>query len=255
MNGGRKKIADAMTASTKAADMTAAANPWADRLACLAAASLIAMLLLTTLGVSQSMAAEPALPTPDLGSCRMRLPGNSTTIAYYTYGGSQSSKYRLFHEPETYLGRQPVFLPKRATPLFVVLVSYGPTEWELKIEPQAEVAGVLVLGYRDQIVTNIPEAASIGFSIYTGEHGRDCPINSSWWADKPLTEVLPRMLNVEFSRPLNEYYNSGSPDCSYFLCERSPKIDIQPAGSFWSRLFGGAKPEGTVRTSARLALR
>ena len=251
-----------MTASTKAADMSAAAKPWVNRLACLAAASLIGIVLQATIRVPQSMAAEQALPTPDLGSCWLRLPSNSTTIAYYTYGGSKSSKYRLFYEPNTYLGRQPVVIPKREAPIFVVLVSYGPTEWDLRIEPEAKVAGVLVLGYRDQIVSNIPEATSIGFSIYTGEHGRDCPTSSSWWASESLTEVLPRMLNREFSRRLNEYYNSGYQDCSYFLCDRSPRIAAMPTPSFWSRLFGGANPEdvwrsagGVVRTSARLTSR
>jgi hypothetical protein len=232
--------------------MSAAAKRWVNRVARTAAASLIGMALQTTIRVPQSLAAEEALPTPNLGSCRFPLPRNATTIAYYTYGGSQSSKYRLFHEPNTHLGRQPVIIPKRDTPTFVVLVSYGPTEWDLRIQPEAAVAGVLVLGYRDQIVSSIPEATSIGFSIYTGEHGRDCPTSSSWWADKSLTDVLPRMLNIEFGRPMNEYYNSGHQDCRYFLCERSPNIDARPAPSFWSRLFGGVKPEGVVRTSARL---
>jgi hypothetical protein len=237
--------------------MSAAAKLWVNRIAHMAAASLIGMVLHTTIRVPQSMAAEQALATPDLGSCRMRLPRNATTIAYYTYGGSKSSRYRLFYEPDTYLGRQPVVIPKRETPIFVVLVSYGPTEWDLRIEPKAEVAGVLVLGYQDQIVSNIPAATSIGFSIYTGEHGQECPTSSSWWADKSLVEVLPRMLNNEFGRELNEYYNSAHQDCSYFLCERSPKkIAAEPAPSFWSRLFGGeAKPEGVVRTSARLIVR
>jgi hypothetical protein len=230
--------------------MRAAAKSWVDRIACVAAAGLI---LATTIGVPQSMAAEPAPPAPDLGSCRLPLPSNATTIAYYTYGGPESSKYRLFHEPYTYLGRQPVVIPKRETPIFVVLVSYGPTEWDLRIQPDAKVAGVLVLGYQDQIVSNMPAATPIGFSIFTGEHGNECPTSSSWWASKSLTEVLPQMLNREFGRRMNEYYNSGYQDCSYFLCERSPKIATQPEPSFWSRLFGGEKPpEGVVRTSARL---
>ena len=235
--------------------MSAAAKPWVDRMAGLAAAGLIGMVLQATIRVPQSVAAEQALPAPDLGSCRLQLPRNSTTIAYYTYGGSQTSKYQLFYEPGAYLGRQPIVIPKRETPIFVVLVSYGPTEWDLRIQPEAEVAAVLVLGYQDQIVSNIPEATSIGFSIYTGEHGQDCPTSSSWWASKSLTEVLPRMLDREFSRRLNEYYNSGYEDCSYFLCERSPKIAAKPPSSFWSRLFGEAKPEGVVRTSARLISR
>ncbi len=235
--------------------MSAAAKPSVNRIACLAAASLIGLVVPTTLRVPQSMAAEQALPKGDPGSCRWRLPRNATTIAYYTYGGSKSSKYRLFYEPNTYLGRQPVVIPKRAAPIFVVLVSYGPTEWDLKIQPDAEVAGVLVLGYRDQIVSNLPEATAVGFSIFTGEHGEDCPTSSSWWASNSLTEVLPRMLNAEFGRSLDEYYNSGHEDCSYFQCERSPKIAAEPTGSFWSRLFGGAKPEGAVRTSTRLIVR
>jgi len=236
--------------------MSAAAKPWINRIGYLAAAGLIGTVLHTTIHVPQSMAAEQALPTPDLGSCRFRLPPNATTLAYYTYGGSKASKYRLFHEPNTYLGRQPVVIPKRETPIFVVLVSYGPTEWDLRIEPEAKVAAVLVLGYQDQIVSNIPEATSIAFSIHTGEHGRECPTSSSWWANESLTVVLPRMLNLEFGRRMNEYYNSAHQDCSYFLCERSAKIAAGPAPSFWSRVFGGeAKPEGVVRTSARLTSR
>jgi hypothetical protein len=255
MNGGRKKIAGAMTASTKAADMGAAAKPWGNRIARVAAAGVIGMVFATTIRVPQSTAGEQEVPTPDLGSCRFQLPRNASTIAYYTYGGSQASKYRLFYEPNTYLGRQPVVIPKRETPIFVVLVSSGPTEWDLRIQPEAQVAAVLVLGYQNQIVSNIPQATSIGFSIYAGEHGRDCPTNSSWWANKSLTEVLPPMLEHEFGRSLNEYYNSGYEDCSYFLCERSPKIVDKSVPSFWSRLFGAAKPGGVVRTSARLILR
>jgi hypothetical protein len=235
--------------------MSAAAKPSVIRIACLAAASLIGLVLPAAVCLPQSMAAEQALPKADPGSCRWRLPRNATTIAYYTYGGSKSSKYRLFYEPDTHLGRQPVVIPKRATPVFVVLVSYGPTEWDLKIQPDAEVAGVLVLGYRDQIVSDLSEATPVGFSIFTGEHGEDCPTSSSWWASNSLTEVLPRMLSGEFGRTLNEYYNSGYQDCSYFQCDRSPKIAAEPTGSFWSGLFGGAKAEGAVRTSARLIVR
>ena len=232
-----------------------AAKPWVNRIARMAAAGLIGIALHTTIRAPQSMAAEAPLPKPDLGSCRFRMPPNATTIAYYTYGGPNSSRYRLFHEPNTYLGRQPVIIPKRETPVFVVLVSYGPTEWDLRIDPGAAVAAVLVLGYQDQIVSNMPAATPIGFSIFTGEHGSECPTTSSWWANTSLTEVLPRMLNLEFGRRMNEFYNSSHQDCSYFMCERSPKISAQPAPSFWSRLFGEAKPEGAVRTSARLVLR
>lgn len=199
-------------------------------------------------------------PAPDLGSCRIKLPRDLTTIVYYTYGGSKPSRYRLFYERHTYLGRQPVVIPKRQFPIFVVLVSYGPTEWDLRIEPQAEVAGVLVLGYEDQIVSNIGATTPIGFSIFRGETGEDCPKSQTWWGDDSLMKVLRPMLDVEFSHWPDEYYNRGSEDCSYFLCERSGKVADPPKRSFWSSLFGGAGPDqpapGTVvRTSARLVIR
>jgi hypothetical protein len=188
------------------------------------------------------------------------LPNEVTTIVYYTYGGSMASRYRLFHEQQTYLGRQPIVVPKRDKPLFIVLVSYGPTEWDLRIDPGAEVAGALVLGYRDQIVSNLPANTKLGFSIFTGGNGHDCPTRKGWWGDD--MKVLSPMLYTEFSHYPNEYYNSGYEDCSYFLCKRSSKVVDKPKPSFWARMFGSAKAEeqapktgGIIRTSARLILR
>lgn len=218
-----------------------------------------ALLGMAALVAVPALAAADEPPAPNLGSCWLNLPKDVTTIIYYTYGGSKASRYRLFHEQDTNLSRQPIVVPKRDKPLFIVLVSYGPTEWDLRIDPGAEVAGALVLGYRDQIVSNLPANTRLGFSIFTGGNGHDCPTRKSWWGDD--LKALSPMLNAEFSHYPNEQYNSGYEDCSYFLCERSGKIADKPGPSFWARMFGSAKAEeeapktnGVIRTSARLIL-
>lgn len=223
-------------------------------------AALLGLATLVTVPSSPALAAADEPPAADLGSCWLSLPNDVATIVYYTYGGSMASRYRLFHEQQTYLGRQPIVVPKRDKPLFIVLVSYGPTEWDLRIDPGAEVAGALVLGYRDQIVSNLPANARLGFSIFTGGNGRDCPTRKGWWGDDQ--KVLSSMLYTEFTHYPNEYYNSGYEDCSYFLCERSSKVGGKPKPSFWARMFGSAKAEeqapktgSVIRTSARLVLR
>jgi hypothetical protein len=232
------------------------------RLTTRATVSVLVVALFVSAPSTHAVAAEQYLPVPDLGSCRLRLPRDLTTIAYYTYGGSTTSKYRLFYEPQTHLARQPVVIPKRDRPLFVVLVSYGPTEWDLRIEPEAEIAGVLVLGYRDQIISNLPKATSLGFSIFSGGHGQDCPTKSTWWGDESLMKVLPPMLDFEFSHAPNEFYSSAFQDCRYFLCERNGLVADKPKPSFWNRIFSRAAPaevasrtDPLVRTSARLIVR
>lgn len=235
---------------------------WTKPFVVVVVAALLGMATLVTVPSSPALAAAEEPPAPSLGSCWMSLPKQVTTIVYYTYGGSMASRYRLFYEQQTHLGRQPIVVPKRDKPLFIVLVSYGPTEWDLRIDPGAEVAGALVLGYRDQIVSNLPANTRLGFSIFTGGNGHDCPTRKSWWADDNLTKVLSPMLYADFSHYPDEYYNSGYEDCSYFLCERSRKAADKPQPSFWARMFGSAKAEepaaktgGVVRTSARLVLR
>ncbi|MES5484791.1 hypothetical protein QMZ05_18705 [Bradyrhizobium sp. INPA03-11B] len=230
---------------------------WTKPFVVVVVAALVSMAALVTAPPSPALAAAEELPAPSLGSCWLSLPKDVATIVYYTYGGSKPSRYRLFHEQDTHLGRQPITVPKRDKPLFIVLVSYGPTEWDLRIDPGAQVAGALVLGYRDQIVSNLPANVRLGFSIFTGGVGRDCPARKTWWGDD--MKALSTMLYTEFSHYPNESYNSAHEDCSYFLCERSGKVADKPKPSFWARLFGSAKAEeqapktgDVTRTSARL---
>ncbi|MCC8982997.1 hypothetical protein [Bradyrhizobium acaciae] len=234
---------------------------WTRPFVVIVVAALLGVAALVTVPSSPALAAADEPPAPNLGSCRLNLPRDVTTIVYYTYGGSVASRYRLFHEQDTHLGRQPIVVPKRDKRLFIVLVSYGPTEWDLRIDPGADVAGALVLGYRDQIVSNLPANTRLGFSIFDGGgKGLDCPTSKSGWSDD--MKALSAMLNAEFSHYPDEHYNSGYEDCSYFLCQRSGKVADKPKPSFWARMFGGAKAEepapktdSVIRTSARLIVR
>ena len=195
----------------------------------------------------------------DLGSCSVLLPPKTTTIVYDTYGGGLPSKYRLLDEPNSYLGRTEITVPKKDSPLFLVLVSYSATEWDMNVQPGAQIAEILVLGHHHQIVSHVPPNTEVGFSIYVGGAGRGCP-NGVYWSDHDLPSNLRPMLNGRFSRRIDEHYRSSSEECVKAGCLGFSKTVKQPGGSFWSRLFGSkasAAPEAvdSVRASASLQIR
>ena len=228
----------------------------------LALASLCLALpgLVATMGsaAAQSPPAVNLGPAGNLGSCSVFLRPNTTTIVYDTYGGGLKSKYRLLDEPNSYLGRTEITVPKKDSPLFLVLVSYSATEWDMNIQPGAQIAEILVLGYDHQIVSHVPPNTEVGFSIYVGGAGRGCP-NGVYWTDHDLPSSLRPMLNGRFSRRIDEYYGSSSEACVKAGCLGFSKAVKEPGGSFWSRLFGSKAPAApetadSVRASASLQI-
>jgi hypothetical protein len=186
------------------------------------------------------------------------LQPKTTTIVYDTYGGGLTSKYRLLDEPNSYLGRTEITVPKKDSPLFLVLVSYSATEWDMNIQPGAQIAEILVLGYHHQIVSHVPPKTEVGFSIYVGAAGNGCP-KGIYWTDHDLPSKLRPMLSGRFSRGIDEYYRSSSEECVKAGCLGFSKEVKQQGGSFWSRLFGSkaqAAPEtaDSVRASASLLI-
>jgi hypothetical protein len=196
------------------------------------------------------------LKAGDLGSCSVFLPPKTTTIVYDTYGGGLPSKYRLLDEPNSHLGRTEITVPKKDSPLFLVLVSYSATEWDLNIQPGAQIKEILVLGYEHQIVSHVPPNTEVGFSIFVGGAGRGCP-SGVYWTQGDLRSKLKPMLNGRFSRGIDEYYSSSSQECVKAGCLGFSKAVKEPEGSFWSRLFGPKAPAApetadSVRASATL---
>jgi len=224
---------------------------------CLALLGLVATTG-STAAQSPPAAKSGDLKVGDLGSCSVLLPPKTTTIVYDTYGGGLPSKYRLLDEPTSYLGRTQITVPNRDSPLFLVLVSYSATEWDLNIQPGAQIKEILVLGYEHQIVSHVPPNTEVGFSIFVGGEGRGCP-NGVYWTQGDLRSKLKPMLNGRFSRRIDEYYSSASQECVKAGCLGFSKAVKEPEGSFWSRLFGSkapAAPEAadSVRASATLQI-
>jgi hypothetical protein len=230
------------------------------------ACQAFACLCLALLGLVATMGSTAAQSPPavkagdlgfgNLGSCSVFLPPKTTTIVYDTYGGGLPSKYRLLDEPTSYLGRTEITVPKKDSPLFLVLVSYSATEWDMNIQPGAQIAEILVLGYHHQIVSHVPPNTEVGFSIYVGGAGRGCP-NGVYWTDHDLPSKLRPMLSGRFSRRIDEYYRSSSEECVKAGCLGFSKAVKEPGGSFWSRLFGSKAPAvpetaGSVRASAQI---
>jgi hypothetical protein len=219
---------------------------------------LALLCLVATMGstAAQSPPAVKLGPAGNLGSCSVFLPAKTTTIVYDTYGGGLASKYRLLDAPNSYLGRTEITVPKKDSPLFLVLVSYSATEWDMNVQPGAQIKEILVLGYHHQIVSHVPPNTEVGFSIYVGGTGRDCP-NGVYWTDQDLPSKLRPMLNERFSRGSDEYYRSSSEECVKGGCLGFSKAVKEAGGSFWSRLFGSKapaapEPADSVRASASL---
>jgi hypothetical protein len=210
---------------------------------------------------------------PDLGSCRFGLPKDVTTIVYDSYGGGLDGRYRSVEGGASF-GRILFKVPKRDTAVFVVLYTGG-GEWEMLVEPGAELAGVLVLSDSDQVVvTNVPAQTQVGFSIHQdidgnkGGQGSGCPTGIRYdqmRSDQPTT--LRRFMDFEFSRRVHEHHRSnvhafGSyvwPECEFVTCEgrRPPSLAGAAMPGFWSRLFasGPKVPAHTVQTATRIQTR
>jgi hypothetical protein len=206
----------------------------------------------------------------DLGSCRFELPKEKTTLVYDGSGGSQKSRFSTIDEDgeRRSFGRLEIKIPNRNTPLFVVLFSGGATEWDMIIEPGADIAGILVLAEGDQVVSNVPAQTTLGFSIKDVGQGPGCPDGIHFDQMGNRQWPLRRMLDYEMSTRIDEYFSSNThantpgpwPECAYISCfgERLHRPNM-PSPSIWSRVFGSSPKSGaeagTIRTSGTVHVR
>jgi hypothetical protein len=203
--------------------------------------------VLTTVAMMGAAQAE------DLGSCRFRMPRETQTIVYGSYGGGLTSQLDL--EGETHKVRRiEIRVPKKDAPLFLVMTAYDPVEWDLKIDAGAEIAAVLVMGYHNQAIRHLPEGVPHAFSTYKSGPGAECPKAIYAYNRGADFDALRKMLNLEFSRSVDEFHTGSSAQCLYKGCV----VSKPPAASFWQTLFGSAqsaadrRPQPPVRATTRV---
>jgi hypothetical protein len=178
----------------------------------------------------------------ELGSCQFHLPREATTIVYGAYAGGLPSSVRLAGEKHQ-IKRIEAHIPKREKPVFIVLSAYDPVEWDLKIEEGADIAGLLVTSYHDQVVRNLPANIRYGLSSFVSGQGADCPKPVWAYAKDENYTKLEDMLDMEFSRSVNEFHGAYSPECFYDDC----KIETRaPQRNIWDKIFGTAEPIATI---------
>lgn len=189
--------------------------------------------------VEPAREAHLTIPQASLGACRFQIPHDAVAIRYDAFGGGARSNYRLAAEPGAYLGRAPITIPKRDAPVYVILSSYGPTEWDLKIEPGARIAAVLAVGFRSQIVSNVPPQTEVAFSTVEDGAGEGCPALTF---EDPIAQFQPVLPGS--GQLVDEHYREGPDTCAMIAC-----ISARDSMS-------GARPPATpaslVRTSANL---
>jgi hypothetical protein len=188
--------------------------------------SLFALLLLAGSGAAQAQ---------QLGSCNFHMPKETRTIVYGAYQGGLDSAVKLVdREGSGKVGRVEVKVPKTDEPLFLVMTAYRPVEWDLQIENGARIAGLLVMGYYEQVVKNLPEQVQFGFSTIQNGHGLRCP-KPILAHDRSSAEYvqLTDMLSSEFSRRVNAFYGDYQALCLYRGCT----VTKPPSRSMWSALF------------------
>lgn len=192
---------------------------------------LLALLALLLGPAATSAAAD------DLGSCRFHLSRSTWTIAYGAYEGSLPSSIRLppSHHSANRLRRIEVTVPKKDVPLFLILTAYESVEWDLKIEPGAQIAAVLAMGYYAQFVRNLPERVPYGFSTRSDGAGDECPKTPIYaYGSGDDYSKLTTLISDEFSRKVNQFHGNYGAECLPKGCVamRKPK----PRG-FWNTIF------------------
>jgi hypothetical protein len=213
---------------------------------------------LAALGLTLSVAAcsptdshEAPLPKADLGSCNIYLPPDAKTIVYSNYGAGGHSQYRFAKTPDERIGRQAIKVPKRDAPLFLIVSAYASTEWDLKIEPGAQIKAILAVGHEPQLVSHVPTGAKVAFSSLVGGAGNGC--GPDLYDEDPLRKINS-YLNT-FGRGVDKYYRGTDGKCEMLGCGGDSRFSDEPSPSLWTKLFGGAEPEpptNIVRTSAPL---
>lgn len=191
----------------------------------------------------------------DLGTCRFRMPRETHTIVFGVYAGSLTSGIGLDGETHR-VRRMVVRVPKKDVPLFLVMTAYDPVEWDLAIDPGAEIAAVLVMGYHNQAIRNLPESVPHGFSTYKSGPGEDCPKATYAYGKGAEFAKLRQLLSNEFSREVDEFHARPGAPCLYPGCS----VPEPPATSFWRTLFGSSTdvqpktPEPPIRATTRILL-
>jgi hypothetical protein len=193
---------------------------------------------------------EKPLPKADLGSCNFYIPPDAKTIVYSNYGAGGHSQYRFAKTPDERIGRQAIKVPKRDAPLFLIVSAYASTEWDLKVEPGANIKAILAVGHEPQLVSHVPPGAKVAFSSLVGGAGDAC--GADLYDEDPLRKLNP-YLNT-FGRRVDKYYRGTDGKCEMLGCGGDSRFSDEPSPSLWTTLFGGAEPEPTniVRTSAPL---
>ena len=182
------------------------------------------------------------------------MPRETHTIVFGTYGAPLGSSLVLEGEDHK-VRRIVVRIPKKDVPVFVVVTAYDPVEWELIPDLGAEIAGLLAMGYHNQVVRNLPEHVPFGFSTYKSGPGTECPKAVYAYGKGAQLDELRKLLNLEFSLSIDEFYPANGAECLYKGCQLSQPV--RPG--FWQSLFGGSAatnpagpPPPPLRASARV---
>ncbi len=209
-------------------------------------------------GLAVGVATPAAAASQELGSCRFHLPRNTWTIAYGVYTGSLPSKVKFLPSHGSHnIKRVEVTVPKKDVPLFLVMTAYDPVEWDLHITPGTNIAGVLVMGYHNQVVRNLPTNVPLGFSTRNDGAGDQCPREARYaYGSGDDYSNLYALIGDEFSRKINEFHGRYGAECLPKGC-----VVTKPAPKgIWNILLGPTpKPEDKpaadappLRASARL---
>jgi hypothetical protein len=185
----------------------------------------------------------------DVGTCRFRLPRNTPTLVYGVYQGGLATPLRFVGSQQPIM-RVEVRVPKSEAPTFLVLMAYNPVLWDLRLDQDALLAGVLVMGYHDQALLNMPENVAHGFTTYQETVGADCPrAIQTYGRGGDDFRNLGRMLNQEFSSGIDEFYGKYTAKCLYKNCEPQ---SVSPPRGFLARVFGPDDTGVPIPANARL---
>jgi hypothetical protein len=225
----------------------------------LAAALGFAVLSIGSATAANAGKVVPANETiPAIGSCRFDLPETVSTIVYLASSGRDHSDFRIPRNIER-VGRQKIVLPHINLPAFVVLSGSEAMQWDLRIRPGAKIAGILVLGIGDQVVTGVPPGVMVGFSIRSNDRrsfsnaGQGCPDLAETNGGFDLKSI-ERILHEDFKRPIDQGEIVEAMACPYQECRPNP------GGRLWHWLTALFKaptnPQASdVRASGRFIVR
>ncbi|MES5484792.1 hypothetical protein QMZ05_18710 [Bradyrhizobium sp. INPA03-11B] len=215
----------------------------------------------TTANAGSEAPADETIPT--LGSCRFHLPESASTIVYQASSGSLQSDFHIPHSIKR-VGRQEIVVPNETAPVFIVLAGFESIEWSLRVQPNAKIAGVYVLGLADQVITGVPAGVRIGFSVrrigdtaeMTSDEGQGCPSLKARNVALSDLRSIETLLSEEFGRQIDKAHVAHPLPCPYREC----LLLAKGGRSWWQRLFGETRAASTahapdVRASGRFIVR